>query len=412
MNSQPIVCLTLALVSWFAIGVHADESVEGDLVLARGERLQGRILQLNDGKLIAELVDGEMRSLAAGTWMRWRQLAPLKSRPRVHFQGGSILVGKQDWTGKSPVAIDARQVIVDNEALGKVLAPRERVRCLLLKAAAEPLFEQQSYLRQAAEASTTDRVWLLDGDLLSGAVRSFDGTTLQFELGGQTIPVLGSSIAAVAFATPRPNEEPPATQHLVGLADGSLIEAIDVSIGGDQLSLATSFAKCESEKPENVVFMQSLADSFVYLSDLEPVDYRHTPYFSGDWPLASDRSLADGPLRVGGKRYAKGVAMHSASSAVYRVPKGATQFVAQAAIDQAAGKQGSVVFRVALVTADGLQTAYASSVVRSGDTPQNISVPLADSSAIVLMVDYADYGDQGDHANWLDARMVISPPAP
>ena len=91
---------------------------------------------------------------------------------------------------------------------------------------------------------------------------------------------------------------------------------------------------------------------------------------------------------------------------VYRIPQGASTFAAELALDDTAGTAGSVVFRVYLVTAEGLKPAYESPVVRGGEPPIPVQVPLADASALVLVVDYADYGDERDHANWLDARFV------
>lgn len=98
--------------------------------------------------------------------------------------------------------------------------------------------------------------------------------------------------------------------------------------------------------------------------------------------------------------------MHSAARAVYRVPEGVSKFAAAVALDDSAGKSGSVVFRVYRVTAGGAEQAFESEVVRGGEAPLPVEVSLDGAAAVVLVVDYADYGDQQDHANWLDARFV------
>jgi hypothetical protein len=46
-----------------------------------------------------------------------------------------------------------------------------------------------------------------------------------------------------------------------------------------------------------------------------------------------------------------------------------------------------------------------SEVIRGGDAPVPISVPLGDAKGLALVVDYADRGDELDHADWLDARL-------
>ncbi|MCO6047844.1 NPCBM/NEW2 domain-containing protein [Aeoliella sp. ICT_H6.2] len=374
-----------------------------ELVLLDGQRAVGRPTQLKDGALTFATAAGEEQSFAAGQWFRWGHPTKPDARPALYFGEQSVLVSKTDWTGKVPMTIDDRTVTIATSAFGKVNLPRDKVRCLLLAAAKEP-GSAARLLDQAATDSSDDRVWLVEGDLLAGTVVDFDGTTLHLEFSGQTLPVLASTIAAVAFA----GDETPANldaKYLVGLDDGSLIEAAGCTLTTEQLSVE-SLGEWTSQSPKKLVFLQSLAGGVQYLSDLDAVDFRHTPYFSGEWPLARDRSLQGSPLQVAGERYAKGLAMHSAARAVYRVPAGMTTFAADIALDDSAGQSGSVVFRIYRVSADGAEQAFESEVVRSGDAPQPVQVPLDDAAAIVLVVDYADYGDQQDHANWLDARFV------
>ena len=98
--------------------------------------------------------------------------------------------------------------------------------------------------------------------------------------------------------------------------------------------------------------------------------------------------------------------MHSASRAVYRLSGGEQRLEAAIALDDAAGRAGSVIFRVYAIRGGQPELAFESDIVRGGDPPQPISVDLAGAQGLVLLVDYADFGDQRDHANWLDARVV------
>jgi hypothetical protein len=75
------------------------------------------------------------------------------------------------------------------------------------------------------------------------------------------------------------------------------------------------------------------------------------------------------------------------------------------AIDEAAARRGSVVFRVYLLQDDDWQLAFASPVVRGGDGPLSVSVELTGVKEIALVTDYAERGDELDYANWLDARF-------
>lgn len=374
-----------------------------DLVLPAGQRTSGQLVGLEDGTLTLANEAGDEQQYAAGQWIRWGHPANLAKRPAVHFGRQSVLVSKVDWTGKVPITINERGVRVVTSALGKVTLSREDVRCLLLGAAKEPPLAAQM-LTAAATDSDDDRVWLVEGDLLTGKIIDFDGTTLNLEFSGQTLPVLATTIAAVAFG--RDAQLPtPEANYLVGLDDGSLVEAARCTLASDQLTVE-SLDKWTTKQSNQLTFLQSLTGGVQYLSDLEPVDFRQTPYFSGEWPLGRDRNLLGGSLQSAGSRYAKGLAMHSAARAVYRVPEGISSFAAEVALDHTAGKSGSVVFRVYRVTAGGAERAFESEVVRGGDAPLPVEVPLYGAVAIVLVVDYADYGDQQDHANWLDARFI------
>ncbi len=151
-----------------------------------------------------------------------------------------------------------------------------------------------------------------------------------------------------------------------------------------------------------------------YLSDMKPSSYRHIPYLQLSWPFAADASVSGGRLRAGGMLYLKGLGMHSPARITYDLDEPFRRFEAEVAIDAAAGRNGSVVFRVFTDDGGGSWAERATSeIVRGGDPPVPISVDLAGGKRISLLVDYADRGDEQDHADWLNARLVrCAPHAP
>ncbi|QDU55006.1 NPCBM/NEW2 domain-containing protein [Aeoliella mucimassa] len=392
-----------ALACTIALGAMLATTAQAanQLVLTSGARTAGQVVSLNAGTLVVNSGDNTS-SYGPGEWLRWQHPADCEPRPQLWLQGRTHLVAKRDWTGKVPITLNQQTATIDTASLGKITIPRKQLNCLLIEAAKEPLRSQQ-ILAQAQQPADTDRVWLAAGDQLSGKVLSFNGVTLEFEFAGGKVPLLAKDIAAVALAsTP---QAPQGSRYLVGMADGSLVESTEVTLDSEQLVL-TALGEWRTRKIDQLVFVQSLDESIDYLSDLQPVDFRHTPYFTGTWPLARDRALAGSPLRAGGKSYAKGLAMHSAARAVYRVPAGAKQLLADVAIDDSTHRGGSALFAVYRVNAEGVKPAYSSGVVRGGDAPRSVAVDVAGATAVVLVVDYAEDGDQQDHANWLDARFV------
>ena len=107
-------------------------------------------------------------------------------------------------------------------------------------------------------------------------------------------------------------------------------------------------------------------------------------------------------MRAGDRLYAKGIAMHSASRLTYRLERPYSRFEAELAIDAETSGRGSVTFRV---FADREQK-FASEVIRGGQAPLPISVDIRGAKQVSLLIDFAERGDEQDHADWLDARFV------
>jgi hypothetical protein len=194
---------------------------------------------------------------------------------------------------------------------------------------------------------------------------------------------------------------------VVGLRDGSLLYADAIRADDANLDIALPGGiELKGGTRDDVVALESLGGRFAFLSDLEPADYRHVPYLNIDWPYQRDRNVLGDPLTVGGKMYLKGIAMHSAGRLTYKLDAPYRRYDAAVAIDDSAGGRGSVVFGVHVLRDGRWQEAYQSGTVRGGDEPQFISVDLRGANALTLTVDFADRGDELDHADWLDARLV------
>jgi hypothetical protein len=192
-----------------------------------------------------------------------------------------------------------------------------------------------------------------------------------------------------------------------GFRDGTLVYAEKLIASERILSLVLSCGvKLEGGNLSELAFVQSLGGRFVYLSDLEPAGYRHVPYLTIEWPYQRDRNVGGGPLMVGGRRYAKGLGMHSASRLTYRLESQYQRFEAAVAVDDSAGKKGSVTFGVYVLRRGAWKEAFTSGVLRGGEAPRPVSVDVAEADALTLTVDFADRGDELDHADWLDARVV------
>ena len=256
---------------------------------------------------------------------------------------------------------------------------------------------------------------LENGDELAGTLVGLTELSVEVVVAGTSAGIEMDRVKAVVFNPRlRARRTPGARRIMVGLADGSrlLAESIAVEAAPETEGEQTDKPATVAIRPfdsaswstplDRVVWLMPLGRRAVYLSDLEPSGYRHVPFLTLSWPYRVDRNVLGGRLRADGKLYVKGVGMHSASRLTWRLDKPYRRFEADLALDDRVGNSGSVVYRVFVDRAE----KYASPVLR-GDSPiLPISVDISGGKAISLIVDFAERGDELDHADWLNARLV------
>ncbi|HYY11564.1 MAG TPA: NPCBM/NEW2 domain-containing protein [Kineosporiaceae bacterium] len=162
-------------------------------------------------------------------------------------------------------------------------------------------------------------------------------------------------------------------------------------IGGTGVSLIDDLAVSK------LVPASRATDASTYLSDLTP-----TSATAGSGSVRSDRSVEGNALRVDGATYTKGIGTHATSEIKYNLAKGYDRFKAKVGVDDEAGNNGSVVFRV---FADDVKV-YDSGVVTGATAVKDVDVDVRNVDTLKLVV--TDAGDNlyWDHADWADARVL------
>ena len=149
----------------------------------------------------------------------------------------------------------------------------------------------------------------------------------------------------------------------------------------------------------------------VYLSDLTPQTYEHTPYLGVRWPLANDHSVAGGDLRLGGGDLRQGH-RHAQPQ-----PRDYARFRRGHAVR--GGRRVGRRYRPVAATctiqvlADGKPLLdLPVGAGRIGDPPKPLRLPLpAGAKELTLFVDFGRGGDVQDHVDWADARIIVGGPA-
>jgi len=146
-----------------------------------------------------------------------------------------------------------------------------------------------------------------------------------------------------------------------------------------------------------------LAGQAVWLDDL---DLRLSEM--GGEPVQNRRSLNGNPLRLGGKEFAHGIGVRPPAAFTFALAGGSTRFTAAVGNDDEAKDRGTIEFKI---EADG-KLVWQSGVLRGGDAPKTIDVPLAGVKMMKLIVTDAGDGTGGDHADLADARFEFTDKRP
>jgi hypothetical protein len=197
---------------------------------------------------------------------------------------------------------------------------------------------------------------------------------------------------------------------LVGLRDGSLLRA--QRLGGEQDSVTLELATGGKLSASRAAFANALTliqplASVTYVSDLPPLGDTSIPFLQIAWPPTRDLNVHGGRLRSSGTIYAKGLGMRSSSRSAFRLDADYATFQSEVALDDQAGRGGSVIFKLFQYDAsDQWRSVWESPIVRGGDPPLPVSADIRDARALALIVEFADRGDVQDDANWLNPCLL------
>lgn len=340
-------------------------------------------------------------NIPAGDVVAWG--APQESdRGQVLFADGSVLVAAY-------ASLRDDRLVVISPTLGELALPLVQLAAIVVQPPTDPWRRDALVAKLMRATGDVDRLLLENGDELTGVLTGGTDEQLQLQtvLGTDArkhVDVPGASVGAIVFnpalrAKPRLAEQ----QAWLGLEDGSLLLVEQWSLDDGRLSLTRpGGAAWRSDLASVLRFAQPLNGIATYLSDLKPEAYRHVPYFTREWPYMLDRTVSGARLRAGGRLYAKGIGMHSASRLTFALNRAYSRFEADVAIDDEAQGGGSVVVRV---FADA-EERYRSPILRGGEAPLAIGVDISGAQRLSLVVDHADRGDQLDRADWLNARLI------
>lgn len=264
------------------------------------------------------------------------------------------------------------------------------------------------FVRQLQQGKRTEDVVLLrNGDRIEGSVSTIDADStcvVAVRARKTTIPL--TQIAAIAFNSElRARIQPrKAYSHLV-LKDGTRLGLASLELPANSVDVfgKTFFGEQIQAPLEQVAAIDYRLGSAVYLSDLEPKSYEHTPFLGVRWPLLRDASVNGRPLQLGAHTYDKGLGMRPRAVVTYTLDGKYRRFEATVGLD-AQSQYGSARVQV-LIDGKELSEPFRREVL-AREVPMPVRIDVRKARELTLLADFADFGAVQADVDWGDARLI------
>ena len=169
-----------------------------------------------------------------------------------------------------------------------------------------------------------DMVAVRKGDVLDhldGIVGSLSDSTLQFQLDGDDLPVKRDKVFGLIFS--KRDSTTKKTVARIDLVTGDRLSARQVDWDGKKWQVRLVNGAEVEVAPEQLLSLDFSQSKLTYLSDLEPREVKHTPYFNYPgvliWKYKKDSSFEGKPITLDKTEYRKGLALHSLTQMRFRL---------------------------------------------------------------------------------------------
>lgn len=378
-----------------------------------GRPFSAVLVRIADDGAVFRAAEGE-RVLSAEALVDWGGMPDAERGAWIALADGSLLVG-------DVLAIDDKSLTLgDATGLGRgwwpdVKLPLTLVRGVVLQPSADPLLRDKQRRRAFEYRRTQDGLQLVDGRTIAGLLLPSTNNTVRFQVRGLTQPaeLPFAKIAAVDLANLGGEAKLTRATWTLALDDGARLSVAEIAAGPTfklacGITLTPTLDDPGDAAPfwSTVRFVAGSSPRVAYVSERPPQQYEHRPLLTGKLPLGRDVNAVGGPLRFRDKLYPRGLGMHADGAATYATAGRYRRFEADCFVDESAGDQGSVIFVVAVEKSGAWKEIFASEILRGGDTPERIALPLDGAERVKLEVRSADRGDVLDCGNWGSARWI------
>ncbi len=383
-----------------------------DVQTLDGRAVVGSLVELNSRQLTVETPEGRV-SLTTGELLQvvfksssvaLDQPPPVSPRQTVWVEllDGSSLIGME-------FAVDGKTARVKLRDGSTFEVPTAVLATVRLKEQSEQVAQEWS--RIVGMRHTTDVLIVGSGETIDyhkGVLRDVSPSTVQFELDGDLLPVKRLKVHGLLYYHP-PDDSPPEPICEITDVGGSRWSVQTLELG-DELTWTTPGGLKRTQPLPMVRQIDFSRGKIVFLSDLNPESLTYTPYFGTGkglpllakfFALREDKNLQSGPLQLGKKKYSKGLALHSRTKVVYRLPGRFSRLQATVGIDDGVRPRGNV--RLVIY---GDDRVLLETTVTGADPPKPIDLDLNGVRRIAILADFGKEMDVADHLDLCEARIL------
>lgn len=321
----------------------------------------------------------------------------------VELVDGSSLVGT-DWSvqgGKGRLTLPGGQVLE---------LATQHVNWVRLQARTEA--EAAEWAKIVDASPDSDLIVTRKGNTIDshkGILRDINDATVRFEVDGEVLPVKRANVLGLVYFHARGPAMPEPVCRLTDTT-GSSWAARTVRLTGEELAWTTPAGIAVKRSLKDLVRIDYSQGKILYLSSMKPESVTWTPFFgmAKEMPALReffgprvDRGLTLGLIELDKKSHPKGLALHSRTELVYRLPGRFRRFKALAGIDDRVQPYGNV----HLVVRGDERVLWEGSVV-GGEPAKPLDLDLTGVRRLTILVDYGENLDTADHLDLAEARIL------
>jgi hypothetical protein len=268
----------------------------------------------------------------------------------------------------------------------------------------------ESFARRLRSRGTEDLLLArtADGEVVAipGVAEGTDGDRLRFHFQekSRTLPL--KQVEGLVLASRPEPERPDGLRPTFSMAGGLVVSGLWKSLDEKTWKVETAWGQTLGLPAADVQGVRFRGGLMTYLSDLEPSRVEESPYFGRRNPWRKDVNLSGGPLKMGGRTYQRGLAVHSRSALTYDLNGRYATFEALLGFDESSKGVGRVDCRV---LADDKEV-YSKRDLRADAPPVKLVLPVSGAERLKLVVDFGPAQDTGDRVIWADARLFRRTP--